>query len=136
MSGLPRTEDRAYDLRQRFNRAVRWLREAEDIARTEMPAWPTADRIRDIYEQITDDLLNGKTTVPPLKQRLAEAEQALVAEVEKARADERAKVVSEVVAAIRERYCDTSAGLLCSDFRKAADFIEARFAPGTGDDER
>jgi hypothetical protein len=71
---LPRTDNRGYDLRQRFNRAVRWLRDAEDIARIEMPAWPTADRIRDIYEQITDDLLNGKTTVPPLRQRLADAE--------------------------------------------------------------
>jgi hypothetical protein len=47
------------------------------MARVEMPAWPTADRIRDIYEQITDDLLNGKTTVPPLKQRLASFEAAL-----------------------------------------------------------
>jgi hypothetical protein len=71
---LVRTNDRAYDLRQRLNRAVRWLREAEDIARTEMPAWPTADRIRDIYEQVGEDVLNGKKTIPPLRQRLAEAE--------------------------------------------------------------
>jgi hypothetical protein len=71
---LPRTDDRAYDLRQRLNHAIQWLREAEDIARIEMPAWPTADRIRDIYEQITEDVLNGKTTQPPLLQRLREAE--------------------------------------------------------------
>lgn len=76
-TALPRTDNRGYDLRQRFNRAVRWLRDAEDIARSEMPGWPTADRIRDIHEQITDDLLNGRTSVPPLKQRLAEAENAL-----------------------------------------------------------
>lgn len=74
---LPRTDDRAYDLRQRLNRAIQWLREAEDIARIEMPASPTADRIRDIYEQITEDVLNGKTTRPPLLQRLREAEQKL-----------------------------------------------------------
>lgn len=48
----------------------------EQVERTEieMPAWPTADRIRDIYEQITDDLLNGRTSVPPLKERLAISE--------------------------------------------------------------
>lgn len=73
-ASLPRTDDRAYDLRQRLNRAVRWLREAEDIARIEMPAWPTADRIRDIYEQVSEDVLNGKRNIPPLLQRLREAE--------------------------------------------------------------
>lgn len=73
-NGLRRTDDRAYDLRQRLNRAVRWLREAEDIARVEMPAYPTADRIREIYEQITEDVLNGLVYVPPLRQRLVEAE--------------------------------------------------------------
>jgi hypothetical protein len=74
MAELPRTDNRAYDLRQRLNRAIRWLREAEDIARIEMPAWPTADRIRDIYEQVGEDVLNGRTTVPPLLQRLRESE--------------------------------------------------------------
>jgi hypothetical protein len=78
---LPRTDNLAYDLRQRLDRAMRWLREAEDIARIEMPAWPTADRIRSIYEQITADVLNGKTSVPPIRQRLTEAE----AEVERLR---------------------------------------------------
>lgn len=33
----------------------------------------------------------------------------------------------EIVAAIRERYCDTSKGVYCSDFRAAADFVEAEF---------
>lgn len=74
---LPRTEDGRYDLLQRLNRAVRWLREAEDIARLEMPALPTADRIREIYEQVTEDVLNGKTTVPPLRERLTVAEAAI-----------------------------------------------------------
>lgn len=71
---LERTNDMAYDLLQRMNKAVQWLREVEDIARMGMPAWPTADRIREIYEQISDDVLNGRSSVPPLKQRLSEAE--------------------------------------------------------------
>lgn len=33
----------------------------------------------------------------------------------------------EVVEAIRERSCDTSQGILCSDFREAATFLERRF---------
>ncbi len=71
---LERTNDRAHDLRQRLNRSVRWLREAEDIARVEMPGWPTADRIRAIYEQITEDVLNGRTSVPALRERAEKAE--------------------------------------------------------------
>jgi hypothetical protein len=66
--------DTAYELRQLLQGAVRPLRDAEDLARLRMPAWPTADRIRDIYEQIGDDLLNGRSSVPPLKQRLREAD--------------------------------------------------------------
>jgi hypothetical protein len=31
------------------------------------------------------------------------------------------------VAAIIERYCDTSRGLLCSDFRQAADLLREEF---------
>lgn len=75
---LPRHDppDLRYDLRLRLNRAMRWLREAEDLARVEMPAWPTADRIRDIYEQVGEDVLNGKTSVPPIRQRLAAADAA------------------------------------------------------------
>ena len=69
-----RTGDYHYELRQLLELAVRRLREAEDIARIEMPAWPTADRIRDIYEQVTADVLNGTLSVPPLRQRLADAE--------------------------------------------------------------
>lgn len=72
-ASLPRTDNIQYDLRQRLNRGVRWLREAEDIARIEMPGWPTADRIRDIYEQVSEDVLNGRTSVPPLLQRYREA---------------------------------------------------------------
>jgi hypothetical protein len=68
-------ETTAYRLRQHLNRAVRELRAAEDIARIEMPAWPTADRIRDIYEQVSEDVLNGKTTKPPLLQRLRALEE-------------------------------------------------------------
>jgi hypothetical protein len=63
-----------YRLVQPLNRAVRQLRDAEDIARIEMSHMPTADRIRSIYEQIAADLLNGTTTVPPIAQRLRESE--------------------------------------------------------------
>jgi hypothetical protein len=64
-----------YRLRQHLNAAVRQLRDAEDIARMEMPAtMPTADRIRSIYEQISEDVLNGKTNRPPLLQQLRESE--------------------------------------------------------------
>jgi len=94
---LPRTDNRAYDLRQRLNRAVRWLREAEDIARVETPALVTADRIRDIYEQVTEDVLNGKASIPPLRERLAKAERR----VDQARAEGRAAMRDEIVAWLR-----------------------------------
>jgi hypothetical protein len=68
-------ETTAYRLRLKLNAAARELRDAEDIARMEMPAWPTADRIRDIYEQVSEDVLNGKTSKPPLLQRLRESEE-------------------------------------------------------------
>jgi hypothetical protein len=63
-----------YRLAQHLNAAVRQLRDAEDIARMEMPRYPTADRIREIYEQVSADVLNGKTGVPPLAQRFQESE--------------------------------------------------------------
>jgi hypothetical protein len=69
-----REGDYRYELKQRLNKAVRYLREAEDMARIEQPAWPTADRIRTIYEQVSEDILNGRTTVPPIAQRLRECE--------------------------------------------------------------
>lgn len=52
------------------------LREAEDLARTG-PVWqdmPTADRIRSIYEQITEDVLEGRVDQPPLLERLRRSE--------------------------------------------------------------
>jgi hypothetical protein len=69
----------AYTLRQHLNAAVRELRKAEDLARAELPKWPTADRVRSIYEQITADLLEGTTSVAPIAQRLSTAMQALEA---------------------------------------------------------
>jgi len=36
------------------------------------------------------------------------------------------------VAAIIERYCDTSRGILCSDFRQAADFLREEFGSVSG----
>lgn len=68
-------EDTGYRLTLHIKRAIQELRQAEDIARMELPtSSPTADRIRDIYEQVSEDVLNGKSNIPPLKQRLAEAE--------------------------------------------------------------
>lgn len=36
-------------------------------------------------------------------------------------------IAREFAAEIVERYCDTSQGIVCSDFRKAADFILERY---------
>lgn len=71
---VPSDHAEAYDLRLRLKRAIRWLRDAEDIARVNKPAWPTADRIRSIYEQITEDVLNGRTSLPSVLERLESAE--------------------------------------------------------------
>ena len=68
-------ESLRYRLVRHLNAAVRRLRDAEDIARMEMPHMPTADRIRSIYEQITADVLEGQTYLPPLVQRLRESEE-------------------------------------------------------------
>jgi hypothetical protein len=56
-------ETTAYRLRLKLNAAVRELRDGE-----------TADRIRDIYERVSEDVLNGRVSKPPLLQRLREAE--------------------------------------------------------------
>ena len=70
-----------YVMRQHLKKAVRALRDAEDLAR--LNPWgiwenvPTADRIRSIYEQVNEDLLEGSTARPPLLQRLAIAEDNL-----------------------------------------------------------
>ena len=67
-----------YEMRQLLKKAVRALRDAEDLAR--LNPWgiwenvPTADRIRSIYEQINEDVLEGSTARPPLLQRVAIAE--------------------------------------------------------------
>ena len=58
--------DDRYRLMQHLNRGMRALRDAEDFARLNRPGWPTADRIRGIHQQLTDDVIRGKTTVPSL----------------------------------------------------------------------
>jgi hypothetical protein len=58
-----------------------------------------------------------------------------VSEVEKARADERAKVVSEVVEWLRDVGQKVELGWT-GWTGLAATAIESHFAPGTGDDER
>lgn len=67
-------EDFRYRLTQKLDAAVRALRDAEDIARVEYPDLPAADRVRSIYEQVTADLLEGKTNVPPIARRLRNSE--------------------------------------------------------------
>jgi len=64
-----------YELTQFLEHAVYSLRQAEDYARMRRPQSPVADRVRSIYEQISEDILNGKVRVPPLLQRLRLSEQ-------------------------------------------------------------
>jgi hypothetical protein len=70
-----------YELRQLLKKANRALRDAEDLAR--LNPWgiwenmATADRIRSIYEQINEDVLEGRMSRPPLLQRLTVAEDNL-----------------------------------------------------------
>lgn len=67
-----REGDYEYEVMQLLNKANRVLRDAEDLSRMERPAWPTADRIRSIHEQITFDVMNGRVNVPPVMQQLSE----------------------------------------------------------------
>lgn len=69
-----------YELRQLLGKAVRALRDAEDLTRLNPGIWRdsiAADRIRSIYEQINEDVLEGSTARPPLLERLAIAEDNL-----------------------------------------------------------
>lgn len=68
-------EDFRYRLTQKLDAAVRALRDAEDIARVERPESPAADRVRSIYEQITADLLDGRTNLPPIARRLRNSQE-------------------------------------------------------------
>ena len=64
-----------YELRQHLRKANRHLRDAEDLARLNPGLWPDryglADRIRSIHEQVTEDLMDGRTYIPPLLERLS-----------------------------------------------------------------
>lgn len=58
-------------LLRKLDPAMRHLRDAEDFARLKMPAWPTADRIREVHEKLTDDVLRGTTTRPTAREQMA-----------------------------------------------------------------
>jgi hypothetical protein len=58
--------DRTNWLVRKLDKAMRHLRDAEDLARLDpnFSRLPTADRIRFIYEQITEDVYNGSSGSP------------------------------------------------------------------------
>ncbi len=75
--------ERAYWLRQKMDAAIMHLRHIEDYSRSHWDEGippegsfdeATADRARNIYEQITADLLEGKLDTPPITQRLSATE--------------------------------------------------------------
>jgi hypothetical protein len=73
-----------YWQRRKLNAAIQHLRDIEDYYRTrggdpEGFNMVRADRARAIYEQISDDYLNGKRNRPTLKQRQALTTEALEA---------------------------------------------------------
>lgn len=72
VSRLP--ENFRYEITQLLDHAVYSLRQAEDLARIRRPNLPIADRVRSIYEQVSEDILNGKLGTPPLVQRLRNSE--------------------------------------------------------------
>jgi hypothetical protein len=61
-----KSPDRTNWLLPKLDAAVRHLRDAEDYARLNhnFERLPTADRIRFIYEQITEDIYNGSSSKP------------------------------------------------------------------------
>jgi len=84
-AGGPGKEE-AYWQRRKLDAAIRHMRDLEDYFRLaggtdDSPNMIRADRVRAIYEQISDDYLNGKT-YRPMKERAeaAEAEIELVVE--------------------------------------------------------
>lgn len=81
MSPYPDDRQLIHELRQHLNKANRELRDAEDLARLNPDLWPDerglAERIRSIHEQVTEDLMNGQTYIPPLLERLQAAQNNL-----------------------------------------------------------
>ena len=80
--GGPGKED-SYWLQQKLNAAIRHLRDIEDEFRCRRGVpegfnMIRADRARSIYEQITDDFLNGKRDVLTMKERADAAEARVV----------------------------------------------------------
>ena len=62
-----------YEVRQYLDQAMRALRDAEDWARLRTGNEPLATRVRQIHEQLTDDVMNGKLNVPSAPDDLKEA---------------------------------------------------------------
>jgi hypothetical protein len=80
-SGGPGHEER-YWLKRKLNESIRHLRDIEDYYRM-IGGTPRsfnmirADRARSLYEQISDDFLNGRSMQPTMRERAEGAEYAL-----------------------------------------------------------
>jgi len=80
-AGGPGHEEQ-YWLNQKLKASIRHLRDIEDYYRLRggtprSPNMIRADRARSLYEQISDDFLNGKRNVPTMRERAEAAEYAL-----------------------------------------------------------
>ena len=69
---LDKAQKRWY--REKLNEANRHLRDIEDYARLQHGGMQLADRVRDIHEQVSKDLMNGKVDVIPLAAAYEQAE--------------------------------------------------------------
>lgn len=74
----------AYWQRRKLDAAIRHLRDLEDYFRlrgdetyADSPNMRRADRARGIYEQISDDYLNGRSSAPTMRERAETAEAAV-----------------------------------------------------------
>lgn len=80
-SGGPGHEE-VYWLRRKLNESIKHLRDIEDYYRIKGGTPRSynmirADRARSLYEQISEDFLNGKTNRPTMRERAEAAEYAL-----------------------------------------------------------
>src|SRR4051812_40053424 len=76
-------KEEAYWLKQKLYESIRHLRDIEDYFRErggtpDSPNMDRADRARSLYEQISDDFLNGRRDVPTMRQRAEAAEAAVL----------------------------------------------------------
>jgi len=80
-SGGPGKEE-VYWLKRKLNESIRHLRDIEDYYRMKSGTPVSfnmirADRARSLYEQISEDFLNGKINQPTMRERAEGAEYAL-----------------------------------------------------------